>query len=107
MTTGAAGTAAASGPVASASIRPANTNDLAQIEQLLIASKLPTAGVADTLCGFLVAEHEGAVVGVVGVDECCEYGLLRSTAVAGDWRSQGLGRQLVERARSPKRSRVG
>jgi amino-acid N-acetyltransferase len=98
MTTESAGTAAASGTTASASIRPASTSDLAQIEQLLVASNLPTVGVADALCGFLVAEHEGAIVGVVGVEECREYGLLRSTAVADGWRSRGLGRQLVERA---------
>ena len=98
MTTGAAEAANALQPTASASIRPASANDLAQIERLLVANKLPTVGVAEALCGFLVAEHDGAVVGVVGVEECCEYGLLRSTAVAGDWRSRGLGRQLVERA---------
>jgi N-acetylglutamate synthase-like GNAT family acetyltransferase len=38
------------------------------------------------------------VVGVVGVERCCDYGLLRSTAVDGAWRGRGLGRQLVERA---------
>lgn len=98
MTTGAAATANVSEPAASASIRQASTRELAQIEKLLVASNLPTAGVADALGGFLVAEHEGIVVGVVGVEKCGEYGLLRSTAVASAWRSRGLGRQLVERA---------
>lgn len=83
---------------ASATIRPATANDLTQIERLLIASSLPTTGIADVLCRFFVAEHDGAIVGVVGVEECCEYGLLRSTAVDDAWRSKGLGRQLVERA---------
>jgi amino-acid N-acetyltransferase len=83
---------------ASATIREAAASDLAQIERLLVASSLPTAGIADVLCRFLVAEHEGAVVGVVGVEECCGFGLLRSTAVGSEWRSRGLGRQLVERA---------
>ena len=105
MTTGAARAADAFKPTPSAAIRPASTNDLAGIEQLLVASALPTAGVADALCGFLVAEHDGAIVGVVGVEECCEYGLLRSTAVAGEWRSRGLGRQLVERAITEAESR--
>jgi N-acetylglutamate synthase-like GNAT family acetyltransferase len=79
-------------------IRNANPDDLAGVEQLLVASSLPTAGVAEALGGFLVAMHEGAVVGVVGVERCCDYGLLRSTAVDAAWRSRGLGRQLVERA---------
>ena len=81
-----------------AMIRAATDADLPRIEALLVASGLPTAGVADALCGFLVAEHDGALVGVVGVEECCEYGLLRSTAVDPAWRSRGLGRRLVERA---------
>jgi amino-acid N-acetyltransferase len=80
-------------------IRPAATADLAAIEGLLTASGLPTDGVADSLDGFLVAEHEGTLVGVVGVEDCCrEYGLLRSTAVAPEWRGHGVGRRLVARA---------
>ena len=83
---------------ASATIRPAVSSDLARIEQLLVASGLPVAGVAEALSGFFVAEHKGTLVGVVGVEECCEYGLLRSTAVEAAWRSRGLGRKLVEHA---------
>ena len=79
-------------------IRRATATDLTRIEQLLVASGLPTAGVAEALCSFLVAEHDGALVGVVGVEQCGEHGLLRSTAVDPAWRSRGLGRQLVERA---------
>ena len=81
-----------------AAIRPANPDDLGGVEALLVASGLPTAGVAVALGSFLVAEHAGAIVGVVGVEQCCGYGLLRSTAVDATWRSRGLGRQLVERA---------
>jgi len=81
-----------------ATIRRATPADLEPIEQLLVASGLPTAGVADALAGFLVAEHDDSLVGVAGVEDCDEYGLLRSTAVAPAWRSRGLGRQLVERA---------
>lgn len=90
---------------ASATIRAALPSDLTQIERLLVASSLPTAGIADVLCRFLVAEHDDVIVGVVGVEECCEYGLLRSTAVDSEWRSRGLGRQLVERAISDAESR--
>jgi amino-acid N-acetyltransferase len=82
----------------SASIRRAQATDLAGIERLLVASGLPTDGVGKSLDGFLVAENADSIVGVVGVERCREYGLLRSTAVAPEWRSRGLGRQLVERA---------
>ena len=83
---------------ATAAIRLATADDLPGVEGLLVASGLPTDGVAGALGSFLVAEHDGAIVGVVGVEQCCGYGLLRSTAVDAAWRSRGLGRQLVERA---------
>jgi len=83
---------------ATAAIRPATPDDLRGVEALLVASGLPTAGVAEALGSFLVATHAGAIVGVVGIEQCCGYGLLRSTAVDASWRSRGLGRQLVERA---------
>jgi len=89
----------------SAAIRPALPDDLPAIEALLVTSGLPTAGVAAALGSFLVAEHEGTLVGVVGVEQCCDYGLLRSTAVDAGWRSRGLGRQLVERAIASSESR--
>ena len=80
-------------------IRAATLQDLHDIEALLVASGLPTAGIAECIDGFLVAEHDGALVGVIGIEQCCrEYALLRSTAVAAEWRGRRIGRQLVERA---------
>lgn len=79
-------------------IRSADPADLPGIERLLVASSLPLDGVAGALGGFLVAEEGGALVGVIGVEQCCGYGLLRSAAVDAEWRSRGLGRQLVMRA---------
>jgi N-acetylglutamate synthase-like GNAT family acetyltransferase len=81
-----------------AMIRQAAPTDLQAIEQLLAANDLPTLGVAEALPGFFVGEHDGRLVGVVGIRACGEYGILRSTAVDSAWRSRGLGRQLVERA---------
>jgi amino-acid N-acetyltransferase len=78
-------------------LRHATDADLQAVEQLLIASELPIAGVPESLCNFIVAESEGSVVGVVGLELCCDHALLRSTAVAPEWRSRGLGRRLVER----------
>jgi len=79
-------------------IREATNDDLDQVLALLEASSLPTVGVPEALGGFLVAESDGAIVGSVGIEECCEYALLRSAAVREDWRNRGLGRRLEERA---------
>ena len=78
-------------------IRSATNEDLSAVERLLTESHLPTVGVENIIGDFLVAEEDKDIVGVVGMEYCCNYGLLRSTAVAATWRSKGLGRQLVER----------
>jgi len=88
-----------------AEIRHAAPEDLAGIERLLIENRLPTDGVGDALSGFFVAEHGGELVGVAGVEECEKFGLLRSTAVSPEWRSRGIGRQLVLRAIAESESR--
>jgi amino-acid N-acetyltransferase len=89
----------------SVTLRAAVDEDLVAVEQLLIASELPVAGVAESLRSFIVAESDGRLVGVVGLELCCEHALLRSTAVAPDWRDRGLGRQLVERIIAEAESR--
>lgn len=80
-----------------ATLRSARDTDLPAVEQLLVESGLPVTGVAEALCSFIVAESGGRLVGVVGLEVCCEHALLRSTAVAPEWRDRGLGRRLVER----------
>ncbi len=80
-----------------ATLRPARTADLAAIEQLLTASGLPLAGVAEALPNFTIAESGSALVGVAGLEVCRENALLRSVAVVPEWRSRGLGRALVTR----------
>lgn len=83
-------------------LRPAIAADLPAIERLLIDSGLPTDGVAAAIGGFIVAERQDdarGIVGVIGLEACGDqYALLRSTAVAPEWRGTGLGRELVERA---------
>lgn len=87
-------------------IRPAVASDLPRVITLLEASSLPTVGINEGLCSLIVAEHAGEIVGVVGLEACCDrYALLRSTAVADAWRSRGLGRQLVHRAISDAEAR--
>ena len=85
------------GSTSAAVLRPARADDLPGIEQLLTTSGLPTAGVAATLSGFIVAESAGAIVGTAALEVCHNDALLRSVAVAPEWRSHGLGRALVTR----------
>ena len=84
-----------------ATLRTAQPTDESAIAALLTASSLPLDGVHDALSHFVVAEHEGSIVGVAGIEPCGsgnEHALLRSVAVANSWRSRGLGRALVTRA---------
>jgi amino-acid N-acetyltransferase len=78
-----------------AALRPARSSDLPAIERLLTDAGLPLAGVADALGAFTVAESEGGLVAVAGLEVCRGNALLRSVAVAPEWRSRGLGRTLV------------
>jgi N-acetylglutamate synthase-like GNAT family acetyltransferase len=86
---------------ASATLRPATRLDEAAVEALLTASHLPLDGVRDALPHFVVADEDGEIVGVAGIETCGtegEYALLRSVAVAPSWQKRGLGRALVTRA---------
>ena len=86
-------------------VRPAMVTDLAAIERLLTASGLPLDGVRDALDGFAVAQADNDLVGVAGLEVCCDNALLRSVAVAPEWRSHGLGRALVTRVISDAEAR--
>lgn len=86
-------------------IRNATPADVPAIERLLTDADLPTAGVGEIIAAhsqdFFVAEAgepgEGSVVGVAGLEVCCDNALLRSVAVRPEWRSHAVGRELVRR----------
>ncbi len=78
-------------------VRAATPTDLAAIEGLLTRSGLPLEGVSDALPTFVVAQAGDEIVGVAGLELCCDNALLRSVAVADPWRSHGVGRALVTR----------
>ena len=82
----------------SATLRAARAADLPAVERLLLANGLPLDGVKEALGSFVVAQAGDDVVGVAGVEVCRDNALLRSVAVAPEWRSRGLGRALVTRA---------
>jgi amino-acid N-acetyltransferase len=86
-------------------IRRPNENDLPAIERLLTAASLPLDGVREALPSFVLAEADDTIVGVAGLEVCCDNALLRSVAVDPAWRSQGIGRLLVTRVIADAESR--
>ena len=78
-------------------IRAASDIDLPEIEPLLRSNNLPTVGVRESLGGFLVAEVQGSIVGVTGLEQRGNCGLLRSTVVTPAWQGKRVARELVER----------
>lgn len=85
-------------------VRPATSADLSSIVSLLTDSSLTTEGVEDILRAspdtFFVAETptDRQIVGVAGLEVCCDDALLRSVAVSPAWRSTRVGKQLIEQA---------
>jgi amino-acid N-acetyltransferase len=78
-------------------LRRARHEDHEAVATLLRQLELPTDGMAEWLEHFWVAEHQGQVVGVAGMERYGDSGLLRSVAVAAEWRGSGIGRTLVDR----------
>jgi amino-acid N-acetyltransferase len=79
-------------------LRSAASADLPAVLGLLNRSHLPTAGVAEALSQFVVAEERGQLVGTVGLELYGDSALLRSAVVAEGWRGSGVGRALIHRA---------
>jgi GNAT superfamily N-acetyltransferase len=88
-------------------LRRAVQADRERVAVLLRELELPTDGVAEWLDQFWIGEHEGAVVGVAGMERYGAAGLLRSVAVAPEWRGSGIGRALVDRVLEESRRRPG
>jgi amino-acid N-acetyltransferase len=78
--------------------RTARSADLPHVLDLLGRAHLPTAGVAESLSHFIVAELEGKLIGVAGLEVYGASALLRSVAVEDRWRGTGVGRTLIDRA---------
>lgn len=78
-------------------IRAATSTDSDAMTGLLQAADLPVTGVADTPGNFLVAEENGLVVALGGLEAHPPDALLRSLAVDRTRRNDGLGRLVFDR----------
>jgi arsenite methyltransferase len=76
-------------------VGPATASDLPAMEILLAEAGLPT-DVTPHLAGFLVARHQGTVVGCAGMERKGANALFRSLAVGPSYRGAGVGRRLYE-----------
>ena len=80
------------------SIKPASSMDELSIKALLGVCQLPFEDVQPAhLIHFLVVYEQVDLVGVVGLEPCDTFGLLRSLAVKQTRREKGLGQHLVAR----------
>jgi amino-acid N-acetyltransferase len=77
-------------------LRHSRADDWDDVRQLLAAAELPVDDLGpELLDGFLIAELDGLIVGLVGLQVFDTTGLLRSLVVAKNARSSGLGGRLV------------
>ena len=77
-------------------IRPAAIADLSAVETALRDSELPLDGLRDQFGdGYAVAEANGQLIGVEGIEVHGGDGLLRSAAVVSTWRGKGVGDALT------------
>ncbi len=91
-------------------IQPANPQQRESIVHLLQSLQLPIADLPDSLESFVVAEEDGAIIGVAGLELYGQFGLLRSVAVNPEHRNKQLGKKLVaaieQKAASLKLSQI-
>lgn len=80
-----------------AEVRAARQEDLPAVLALLEQAHLPTAGVAEWLPRFVVAQNGPEVVAAAGMELYGRAALLRSVVVAPALRGSGLGAALTER----------
>ena len=77
-------------------LRQALADDWQAVRDLLLGSELPLDDLGpDRLDGFLIAEDDNVVVGLIGLQVLGTVGLLRSLVVEKNVRSAGLGGKLV------------
>jgi amino-acid N-acetyltransferase len=84
-------------------IERATPGDLAHIQRLLTAARLPTDDLATAPIEFWVARRGGAIAGTIALERYGAEGLLRSLAVDASARRGGVGSALVARLEADAR----
>ena len=80
----------------SLALRQALPADWRAVQDLLLIAELPVDDLGpDKLAGFLIAEDENAMVGLIGLEVSGTVGLLRSLVVDRSASNTGLGGKLV------------
>jgi len=77
-------------------VERATSDDLENIERLLVVSGLPLDGARDAFATGVVARRRGEVVGAAAIEPYGPSGLLRSVAVEPAQRGTGIGGSLVD-----------
>src|SRR3989475_12613639 len=85
----------------SPTIGPAVPTDLPAILDLIDRSKLPSAGLEEHVGSTLVARDGDRIVGTAALELYGGSALLRSVAVAGELRGQGVGPAPTNAALAP------
>ena len=81
--------------VANLTMRTACEADTEVIRDLLERSGLPTSDLNTARPEFLIASREGEIIGIGALERFGGAALLRSVAVATQWRRSGVGRFIV------------
>ena len=85
-------------------LRAATTADTEMIRHLLESNGLPTSDLATARPEFLIASRDGEILGIGALERFSGAALLRSVAVAAEWRRSGVGRLIV--AELERRARI-
>jgi amino-acid N-acetyltransferase len=83
--------------------RSASAADWPAIEALLLEARLPLDGARDHLDNFVVGQAGDRLACVAGLERYGRVALLRSVAVAGQLRGQGVGDQLLDAVKARAR----
>ena len=76
-------------------IGPIHKSQIAHIARILQANDLPVDDINNPQIELFAADLDEKIIGVVGVEKYGEIGLLRSLAVAHDFKEKGIGKKLV------------
>ena len=68
----------------------------AEMIALLQSQQLPVEDLPSQLSDFFVAQEDGKLIGLIGMEQYGEYGLLRSMVVHPDFRNQQIAAALVK-----------